>query len=141
MHNVTIPQFADELAFDMIAYAKTCDNSSSQKPASSICVTADSSSSTSLSTLTVPIREEHILQHTQTINTKKQFRCIWCSRVHLVERKTTLKCAECGVGFCRNTSGRNCWASHVALGGPPAAPKWGTKKRKCNDMDLSLIHI
>ena len=48
------------------------------------------------------------------------------SHVNLMERKTTLRCLECKKGFCRN----HCWSHHVAHGGIPVAPKYGTKKRK-----------
>ena len=64
------------------------------------------------------------------LKNKKQVRCIWCSRVNLVEKKTTMKCLECDVGFCRDGS---CWSHHVALGGIPRAPKKGTKKRKLSE--------
>ena len=30
---------------------------------------------------------------------KKQIRCIWCSRVNLIEKKTTMKCKECDRDF------------------------------------------
>ena len=32
----------------------------------------------------------------------KQLRCMWCSRVNLLERKTTLMRQEYGMGFCRD---------------------------------------
>ena len=54
-----------------------------------------------------------------------QIRCIWCSRVNLIERKTTMKCKECDRGCCRNT---DCWLYHVAYGGVPMQPKKGTRK-------------
>ena len=55
---------------------------------------------------------------------EKQVRYTWCSRVNLIERKTTLKYLEGNKSFCRN----HCWSHHVAHGGFPAAPKYGLKK-------------
>jgi hypothetical protein len=52
-----------------------------------------------------------------------QIRCLWCSRVNGKDKKTTLKCLECGVGFCKDQTGRMCWSLHVALNGPPKQPK------------------
>ena len=64
----------------------------------------------------------------------KQLRCMWCSRVNLLERKTTIMCQECGKGFCRDeNNGLSCWSHHVALGGVPKAPRYGTRKRKLNE--------
>ena len=74
----------------------------------------------------------HRGEHTRVyLKNKKQVRCIWCSRVDLIEKKTTMKCLECDFGFCRAGS---CWSHHVALDGVPAAPKKGTKKRKLSDL-------
>ena len=42
-------------------------------------------------------------------------------------------CQECGKGFCQDCSGLSCWSHHVALGGVPAAPARGTKKRKVQE--------
>ena len=53
----------------------------------------------------------------------KQIRCVWCSRTAGVDHKTTLRCAECGVGFCSPKSGRKCWDLHVANNGPPEAKR------------------
>ena len=53
----------------------------------------------------------------------KQIRCVWCSRVHGVMRKTSLKCVECGVGFCSERTGRKCWLMHVDNHGPPPAKR------------------
>ena len=54
--------------------------------------------------------------------------------MHLVERKSSLKCLQCDKGFFREETGRTCWALHVVHGGIPGAPKKGTKKRKPSDM-------
>ena len=64
----------------------------------------------------------------------KQRRCIWCSQVNHVERKTTLMCRQCGVGFCRDSSGRGCWSHHISAGGIPAPPAKGTHKRKSKEV-------
>ena len=55
-----------------------------------------------------------------------QVRCMWYSHINLIQKKITLKCLKYSKGFCRN----RCWLHHVARGGVPAAPKYGTKKRK-----------
>ena len=60
------------------------------------------------------------------MNKQKQVRCIWCSRVNLIERKTTMKYIECNRGFCNK---RDCWSHHAVYGGVPNQPKIGTKKR------------
>ena len=48
------------------------------------------------------------------MNKQKQVRCIWCIRVNLIERKTTMKCIECNRGFFRK---RDCWSHYVAYRG------------------------
>ena len=53
------------------------------------------------------------------MNKQKQVRCIWCIRVNLIERKTTMKCIECNRGFCRK---RDCWSHYVAYRGVPNQP-------------------
>ena len=43
-------------------------------------------------------------------------------------------CQECGKGFCRDkNNGLSCWSHHVALGGIPKPPKYGTRKKKLNE--------
>ncbi len=77
---------------------------------------------------------KEIEPHTKIYLKNKQVRCIWCSRVNLVDNKTTrMMCQECGKGFCRDCSGLSCWSHHVALGGVPATPARGTKKRKVRE--------
>ena len=66
--------------------------------------------------------------HTKEI-IKGQLRCVWCSRVNLMQSKTQMRCKECGKGFCRDNTGRGCWSHHVALGGCPQAPPKGTKRK------------
>ena len=71
--------------------------------------------------------------HTRVyLERKKQIRCIWCSRVSLIEKKTTMKCKEWDRGFYRNT---DCWGHHVPYGGVPMQPKRGTRKRLPNRDD------
>lgn len=82
---------------------------------------------------------KEIKPHTKIYLKNRQVRCIWCSRVNPVEKKTT--CKECGKGFCQDSSGLSCWSDHVAIGGVPAAPARGTKKRKvreCEGVDNDL---
>ena len=95
-----------------------------------ICNTsATSSEISSLHNVTVSIQGS---THTRHFLAKgKQLRFIWCSRVHLIERKTTLKYVECGYGFCRN----KCWEHHQRLGSTPAASRRGERKRKMNEND------
>ena len=47
-----------------------------------------------------------------------------------------MKCLECGVGFCRNSVGRDCWSHHVAMNGIPEAPKKGVKRRLCREVSV-----
>ena len=74
---------------------------------------------------------KEIKTHTQFFLAKKrQVRCIRCSRVRLIERKTTMICKECGKGFCRDSLGLGCWSHHICFGGVPVAPVKGTRKMK-----------
>lgn len=63
----------------------------------------------------------------------KQIRCVWCSRVHGLIRKTSLKCAECGLGFCSERTGRKCWLMHTENHGPPA------KRMKESNVGVELL--
>ena len=125
LRDIGITQFADILAEEMMEYAEEID-----EDYDIICNTsATSSEISSLHNVTVSIQGS---THTRQFLAKgKQLRCIWCSRVHLIERKTTLKCIECGYGFCRN----ECWEHHQRLGSPPAASRRGERKRKMNEND------
>jgi len=78
------------------------------------------------------IDTRNVGHHTKQIM-KSQIRCVWCSRVNLTHRKTTLKCKECGSGFSRNESERMFWLHYLALGGCPLAPKRRTLKRSVRD--------
>ena len=135
LSKMPITHFADLLAADMIAYADTLSDDCQVTPALSITVTE---SSCSLSTLTTP-KDMSNCSHTKILNPSKQSRCIWCSRVHLIERKTTLKCMECNSGFCRATTGRNCWENHVSMGSVPVAPKRGKRKRMVEDIETATV--
>lgn len=53
-----------------------------------------------------------IIRTKEILSVHKQIRCIWCSRVHLITRKTTMRCLYCNRGFCRD-QGRACWPHHV----------------------------
>ena len=41
-----------------------------------------------------------------------------------------MKCSECGKGFSRDNSERNCWSLHVAYGGVPCPPIRGSMQRR-----------
>ena len=125
----TIVEFADALAWEMIEYAKLLEERERQSATSNPTPPVSNVETVSLSTVSsLPSR----LDNPSHVHTKsflkggKQVRCIWCSRVNLVERKTTLKCLERERGFCRE----GCWSHHVAYGGVPVAPKKGTAKTR-----------
>lgn len=116
----TINEYADLLAGDLLHNKEKVD-----EEIDVIIEKGDDEETAETSMSSVTIGECGGRVHTKEF-LKKQIRCIWCSRVNLVERKTLLKCMECGKGFCREGG---CWSHHVALGGCPQAPKKGTKKR------------
>ena len=119
---VSISEFSDILAKELLDQAKEAT-----LPVTNISGTETTDTESQVSQLTTQASTIKGGIHTRDfLKGGKQVRCIWCSRVNLVEKKTTLKCLECGKGFCRN----HCWSHHVAHGGVPAAPKYGTKKRK-----------
>ena len=72
---------------------------------------------------------KHLSSHTRILLGKKQVRCIWCSRVNLVEQKTTKKCLEYDKVFFRDNSGRTCWLHYVAMGACSVAPERGRKRK------------
>ena len=114
-------EFADITAYDMIQEAETWKGTESDAP-DVVDVTNEMSTTSSLSC--VPCGE-----HTMVIlDNKRQVRCVWCSRVNLMQRKVTMICKQCDKGFCRATSGRECWSHHVAMNGLPSSPKKGTKR-------------
>ena len=130
LNSLSIGEFANILAGELIdeAYALEKKDKVSLNALIQNEVTCNiiSSSVSSIS------RVKACSTHTKKIlKNGKQLRCLWCSRVNLTERKTTLKCLECGKGFCRDEkNGLSCWSHHIALGGIPAAPKHGTRKKK-----------
>ena len=125
-HPISICQYADMLADDMMRCAEEISEDELSLPQD---VTTDSEAQiSSLSS----VDTRRCGRHTKVI-LKSQIRCVWCSRVNLTHRKTTLKCKECGSGFCRDESGRMCWSHHLALGGCPMAPKRGTLKRNAGE--------
>ena len=132
----TISHFADVLAQEMVDYAGSLEKNNSL---SASLITSDTGSlsdkytNESLTSVSSLSMSKEIKPHTKIYLKNKQVRCIWCSRVNLVEKKTTMMCQECGKGFCRDCSGLSCWSHHVALGGVPVAPARGTKKRKVRE--------
>jgi len=129
-NNLTIKEYSDILAADMIDAAKKLKEKENSI-ATIVDVDADTATTSSISLLTSPASSTHTKV---LLEARKQVRCIWCSRIHLIERKTTMKCLECDKGFCRD-QGRDCWSHHIALGGIPVSPKRGTKKRLIHDCD------
>ena len=127
-NSLTIKEYSDILAADMIDAATSLQK---KTIATIVDVDADTATTSSVSLLTSPANTTHTKV---LLEGRKQVRCIWCSRIHLVERNTTMKCLECDKGFCRD-QGRDCWSHHIALGGIPASPKRGTKKRLIHDCD------
>ena len=131
---LSVGEFADILAKELLEQAKELENKNKvcTKVVKTI-VTSNTQNSSSVSSLSIA---KTCNSHTKVVlKNGKQLRCLWCSRVNLVERKTTLKCLECGKGFCRDeNNGLSCWSHHVALGGIPAAPRRGTKKRQPRDL-------
>ena len=122
----TICQYADMLAGDMMNAAAELEEDVVELPqAVSIDSQTQLSAMSSIETRTIGHHTKQIL--------KSQIRCVWCSRVNLTHRKTTLKCKQCKSGFCRDESGRMCWSHHLALGGCPLAPTRGTLKRNAKD--------
>ena len=126
----TITEFCDVLCSDILKHAAELDGQNAEKegqvPAVSLTLKPSPSS---LSSVTLPeCKATEIIHTKQYLKNKKQVRCLWCSRVENIERKTTMKCFECNAGFCRNTG---CWSHHVAIGGVPRKPKRvrGEKKR------------
>ena len=49
----------------------------------------------------------------------------------LITRKTTMRCIECGVGFCAPQTGRKCWENHVRNEGSP-----DSKRQKNSDESM-----
>ena len=127
----SITEFADILAHDMLDHAQSLKE---EIPEVAVIIRPDESIATA-STITADIMSRN-QSHTKCfLKEKKQVRCIWCSRVTLVQRKTTMKCIECDKGFCRDSAGFGCWSHHVAFGGVPCAPRKGTRKRLVAELE------
>ena len=125
----SITNFSDILAKEMLEYAKSFEDHEEH----TVDTVSETRTCDDISSLS---QDKVIGTHTKIfLDTKHQLRCIWCSRVNLLQWKTTLKCKECGKGFCRDSSGSNCWSNHVCFGGVPACPKRGTHKRLVRDID------
>ena len=125
----TIKEYADILANDMIKAAKDYKNAVDTRD---VQISIAPHSYDSVSSLSQP--DKNICSHTKVIlKGGQQVRCVWCSRVNLKEKKTTMKCLECDRGFCRD-GGKECWSHHVALGGIPKPPPRGSLKRKINEI-------
>ena len=100
----SISHFADVLALDMLEQGNAMKQ---QEMSSQNTVNSENSKTASVdvgaltSCSSVSMCKE-IKTHTQVFLAKKrQVRCIWCSRVRLIERKTTMICKECGKGFAQ----------------------------------------
>ena len=120
----TLLQFVNQLVWEMMEMA---DRLETKNEAALTLVTMGSSTDASTSASEVSSITPLAVSGTHTKErSSKQLRCIWCSRVNLMNRKTHIVCVECGRGFCRDS----CWSHHVAYGGVPPLPKRGTKKRK-----------
>ena len=126
----SITEFADILAFEMLEHAQVLQNEMQE---TAVSITNEESSATTISTITANISSQNQSHTKHFLTDKKQVRYIWCSRVNLIQRKMTMKCMECGKGFCRDSAGFGCWSHHVAFGGVPCAPKKGTPKRLVAD--------
>ena len=127
-------EFADCLALELCREAEKLEAEECTILRSGMVLDDISSNQTNVSSLS-SIRTNYTHDHTKEFISKGQLRCCWCSRVHLVERKTTMRCIECKVGFCRDTSGRSCWSHHIAYGGVPKPPPRGTLKRKVSEIE------
>ena len=140
----SVAEFADIMAHEMLEYAATLSQEAAP-PFVRLQVTqpitvpqVDGSQVSMLTEVGAESARYNATCHTRLILPRnKQLRCIWCSRVHLVERKVTMKCKECGVGFCRTGSGRDCWSHHVAMNGIPEAPQKGLKRRLCREVSVA----
>ena len=134
-----ILELADEVVVEMLEEAEELEKQSNQQePAPDEIILQVNGTTISSATSSSSIVK---IQHTQEwLKWGKQVRCVWCSRVNFSVRKTTLLCIECNKGFCRDSSGRNCWSHHLALGGCPKAPERGmiqkNMKRKLGEVEI-----
>ena len=129
----SIIQFADALAYEMINWAGNFEEKEERNEImnpTTVCVSVDGTND--VSTLTPEIRHDMMV-----CEGSRQLRCVWCSRVHLKERKTTMYCLQCKKGFCRGSVGRSCWNDHILYGGCPPAPRRGAMKE--NMMKIAAV--
>ena len=103
---VSISEFADILAKELLDQAKEA----ASLPLTHISNTEGVEIESEISQLSNQVSTTNELMHTmEFLKGGKQVRCIWCSYIDLIERKTTLKRLECNKVFCRN----HCWSHHV----------------------------
>ena len=96
---VSISEFADILANEFLDEA----NEVALLPLTNISITEGVKIESEISQLSTQVSTTKELMHTmEFLNGGKQVRCIWCSCINLIKRKTTLKYLECNKGFCRN---------------------------------------
>ena len=135
--DLTVNSFADQLVANIIAQAKEEEQESHpSSPGIPPAVSTSFEEVTEVSSISPT--DCHQGTHTKVV-LKKQVRCIWCGRVNLIERKTTVMCEECNGGFCGDESGNGCWSHHVCIGGVPPKPRKGTQKRKVRDISDGSI--
>ena len=94
----TISHFADVLAQEMVDYAGSLEKNNSSSASlitSDTGLLSDKYTNESLTSLSSLSMSKEIKPHTKIYLKNKQVRCIWCSRVNLVEKKTTMMCQEC----------------------------------------------
>ena len=135
-----IVDFARDVSECLVEMALKMEEEEKQQQETDPVIVSVESSETTLSSLTgISNDHKHMREYlsnkknpatTQTGERKAlQARCMWCSCIDGLTRKTQLRCIQCGVGFCAEKSGRKCWANHVCNDGPPAKPPQQRKKR------------
>ena len=139
-HQSWIVEFAGNLSELLVKIAMEMERAQEGEEDHSAIVNVESTEST-VSLLTNGTSNEHkhkqeylSYQKSQPLqrNGKKapsQARCMWCSRVKGIVRKTQLQCVQCGVGFFAEKSGRKFWSLHVCNNGPPPKPQPQRSKR------------
>jgi len=132
----SITEFVDILAHKMLEHARILQDDIQE---TIVAIRAEKTSVTS-SKITADIFNINLTHTKYFLKDKKQVRCIWCSRVSLVQRKTTMKCMECGKDFYRDSTGFGCWSHNVSFGGVPCPPKKGTPKRLVAELESGGDH-
>ena len=75
-------------------------------PLTNISITEGVKIESEISQLSTQVSTTKELMYTiEFLKGGNQVRCIWCSCVNLIGRKTTLKSLECNNGFCRIIAG------------------------------------